>query len=778
MKKSIFVLSLLLLTISSLSHLRAATTKFWQLDQPEELMEGKFKGTGLTSDGMVKPTMNARRDTLPVNLIWEVASNDYGVLAGTSRPAALYWLEENGSVEKIIKRDGVGFTAVTASEGKLFAGFTPGGEVYAGRQGDEIEEIVSLDASFVLTLAADGEGGVYAGTGDPGKIYQISVDGTAELVARLEDHSVMSLTLMGDHIYAGTDQGSLYRQHLNSEEKSPTPLYNFPEREIRSLDSDGERLYLGVNMFESGTGQLASLSAPAGLPDQIPQELLQQQEMEAPPEFEELPLDPEEVEIIPPGELPEEGLEIPDVFPEEEELAPEEIESPEASPEEEPNEAQAIEFDIRRALERDGDEAAEKMFGDRVGTILVEFKPPDEMTLLFESREMTTFDLLSTEDGIYLATGGEGKVYNVKDPGEKELYFSTEQSQVTSLVSDKQGELERLSTANSAVIFQRQPFEAEKPRYLSPVFDARLLSRWGQFKTYHRGAVEYRTRSGLTDKPDNNWSKWSDWQAEIPFEIESPAARFVQFEARFNRPDDLLRRVEIARRASNQPPQIEKFAVSPDPRREIIFDDARSRGDLRPGGGDALARLIRAGRQDSEERMRVLEWEAVDLDNDQLSYYLYYRPMGAKNWISMADSKELAEESEYVWDPRQFADGRYEFKLLVTDELSNPPDETKSTSRVIGPVVVDNSPPVISNFSQEGAQISFEASDPTSRIVTAYYRCDGGSWRRLRTVDGLLDSRDEEFKFTLQEPEQESEVIELLIVDSSGNRRLRKYFLD
>ncbi len=770
---------ILLLTASILSisglELEAATTKFWRLDQSAEFLEGKFEGTGLTLDGRVKPTLLADRDTLPVNLIWEVAQNDYGMLAGTSRPAALYWLEKGEKPEKIVERDGVGFTALTASDDLLYAGFSPGGEIYYGRRGDEIERKEELGANLILTMLPDEAGGIYIGTGDPGKIFQMTATGQVEVVAQVKDQAVMSLTKMDNSLYLGTDQGTLYRQQLGGADTTPEPIYNFPDREIRSMQSEAGALYLGINKFADGGG--AGLAeAMGGVSSQIPEQLLQQLEAGHGPPMEELPVDVEEVEVLPPEELPGEEIGAPEFIPEAEELSPETVEQREAG--EELEEQQEIEFDLRRLLEEDGNETAEKMFGDRLGSILVKFRPPDKMVLLTESQEMTIFDLLVEEGEVYLATGGEGKIYKIDEQGDEMLYFSTEQAQVTNLLSGPEGELSRFTTANGAVIFSRRSFEAGVATYLSPIFDAQLLSQWGQFETYDQGTVEYRTRAGITEKPGENWSDWSEWQDETPFNIASPPARFVQFEARFNRWDAVLRRVEIARRASNQPPRIEKFSVSPDPRQEILFEDGQRRDDLRRGGGQALAQLMRAFRQEGEDRQRLLEWQAVDLDNDLLSYTLYYRSYGAQNWINLAGPDKLAEENEYVWDPREFADGRYEFKLHVSDRLSNPPEEAKHVSRVIGPVTVDNSPPVISDFEHDAGRVSFTASDNISRIVTAYYRCNGSDWRRLRSTDGLLDSRTESFSFSLPRSAEESEIIELLIVDSSGNRRINKFFLE
>ncbi len=745
MKKILINLCMILILVSLLSPVHGASTRFWELDSFEGFQQGRFSGTGLSSEGVVKPSISTEKDTIPARVVWDRAENIAGTMVGSSQPAALYWLskDDGATPQKVIDRPGMGFTALASVSEKIYAGFTPGAIIYSGYEAEDFSQQVELEGEFVLAMLPDNqERGLFVGTGDPGRIYYLEPGEEPQLLAELSDQIVLSLVELDDYLYAGTARGMLYRQSLVEPEEPIEAVYGFPRGEIRSMAVQNGSLYLGINRFQPRNGQLGNRGSSERITREMIERQMGQRDAGAPVGEQAAQYD---------GELTDHSP------------APQ---------------AEQIDELFRETVRQRGEQTVDQLFEARTGGLVVKFTPPDGMQLLLESERLEIFDLFATDTALYLGSGAEGRLVKIDRQHRKTVFYSTDQRQVTSL-HGAGGKLQGFTTANGGVVYRVSKFEVGTASYLSPVFDAQLLSRWGEFASYVSGPVRVRTRSGLTDQPGEEWSEWSAWEEKRFFKITSKPARFLQFEMEFLSPEAELNRVEIARLASNQSPRIVEFEISPDPRQQIIFDDSKRLSEeriLRPSEA-APTEIFRRLVGDGEERQRTVRWEAVDPDGDQLIVSLYYRPLAAENWIKLAGPRQLADGKEDRWDPRQFADGRYQLKLRVSDELSNPPGESFVVSRTIGPVVVDNSAPRVENLNYENGLVSFTAVDQTSRIITVYYRLDGGDWKTLRSLDGMLDSRLEEFELLIDQTES-VELLEIMVIDASGNRRIVKHLLD
>jgi hypothetical protein len=343
------------------------------------------------------------------------------------------------------------------------------------------------------------------------------------------------------------------------------------------------------------------------------------------------------------------------------------------------------------------------------------------------------------------------------------VYVQSQQEQVTSL-SIKNSALQALTTARGGRVFLRRDYEPEKTLYTSKVFDAGLLSRWGRVKTFYSGNLGFRLRSGLTATPDTYWTDWSEWKDRAFFEPNIKSSRYSQFQVIFHEEKAKLQKFELAYRSSNQRPQIVNFSISPSNLRDKVLR-SESKDKSQPGG---LPREIMNALQEMSSG-RELSWQAMDLDGDRLCASLFYRPLGTARWVQVPEAETLLD-NKFAWQDNQFADGYYEIKLEVSDEMVNPPAESFTISRKIGPVLVDNTAPTISDIQVDlKSGLKFKASDGSSRLIFAQYRLNGGPWRRMRPLDGIFDSRAEVFSVTMPSEAESGDLVEIVVIDEGGN---------
>lgn len=173
-----------------------------------------------------------------------------------------------------------------------------------------------------------------------------------------------------------------------------------------------------------------------------------------------------------------------------------------------------------------------------------------------------------------------------------------------------------LGTANGGEIYTAQPNGGEGV-YTSPVHDAKNFAQWGALywlaETPEGTSVEISTRSGNVPEPDASWSEWSSPLTTPGDRITSPPARYVQYRVvlRTRNPQvsPRLQSVSLYYRTQNQPPRVALKA---------------------PKGG-----AIVSGEQN-------IEWQAEDPDKDTLSYRVYCRMEGEREWQEITTTKGTA----------------------------------------------------------------------------------------------------------------------------------------
>ena len=174
----------------------------------------------------------------------------------------------------------------------------------------------------------------------------------------------------------------------------------------------------------------------------------------------------------------------------------------------------------------------------------------------------------------------------------------------------------------------------------------------------------------------------------------------------------------------------------------------------------------------------LIAWQADDPDNDKLVYQVDFRGEGEDGWTVLR--RDLHDSSVAI-DGDSLADGRYYFRVTASDRESNPPGKAKEAELVSAPVLIDNTPPTIhlqsSARSGSTADVAFDAQDAASPLRRAEWSIDAGPWMAVAPVDGILDSRTEQFRLHATGIPAGEHMLVLRVADSGGNTGLAKVVL-
>jgi hypothetical protein len=167
---------------------------------------------------------------------------------------------------------------------------------------------------------------------------------------------------------------------------------------------------------------------------------------------------------------------------------------------------------------------------------------------------------------------------------------------------------------------------------------------------------------------------------------------------------------------------------------------------------------------------RTLTWQASDPNDDTLKYKVLYRTIGDNEWHLLADDLTVAY---YTIDGNRLPDGTYLFKVIASDAPGNPAEAALTSEETTDAIEIDNTPPTIKVtgpvVSGQTAEVTFDASDATSRIVRAEYSVDGGAWQLIYPVDGVADSAHEVYKVRVTIDKLGEHLIAFRCADSSAN---------
>ncbi|MCK4511623.1 hypothetical protein KAW64_07790, partial [bacterium] len=168
--------------------------------------------------------------------------------------------------------------------------------------------------------------------------------------------------------------------------------------------------------------------------------------------------------------------------------------------------------------------------------------------------------------------------------------------------------------------------------------------------------------------------------------------------------------------------------------------------------------------------LRTVEWDAIDMNGDVLSFVVYVRSEGDEEWGLM---QEGLERPLHTWDSVSMPDGDYRIRVLATDAPDNRAD-LAATAESVSPIfTVDNSPPSVDGVAlkREGtaAVVTASIKDALSPIAGVEVSVDYGEWMQAFPVDGMFDSRAESATFRLEDLAPGRHAVAVRAGDRAGN---------
>jgi hypothetical protein len=159
---------------------------------------------------------------------------------------------------------------------------------------------------------------------------------------------------------------------------------------------------------------------------------------------------------------------------------------------------------------------------------------------------------------------------------------------------------------------------------------------------------------------------------------------------------------------------------------------------------------VSLGRRSYEKGLLTFVWRAEDDNRDVLTYDVLYRREDELAWKVL--KRGLADQV-LVWDTTSVPNGRYVVRVEASDAVSNSPATALIGATESTTFDVDNTAPVITvgtvRRDAKRTVIAFQVRDADSSVQKAEYSLDGDRWITVYPLDGITDSRNEQFELSL-----------------------------
>lgn len=720
----------LLLLLAS-SAVFASGPVFWEITKQEDVVKGDARGISIAENGniMLAPAYKLVYDTKEA-YIWSSTIDSAGnIYLGTGHDGKVFKVDASGAGRMIYDAAELDVTALaTDSQGNLYAGTSPEGKIYKITPGGEQSVFYDPADKYIWSLAFDpATSSLYAGTGDKGVIYKIDATGKAAVFADTNETNIVSLVFdKSGNVIAGTDPSGLVLRI--SQNGKIFALFDSPSQEIHSLalGQDGSIFALGIS--QSGAAQRAS-----------------------------------SVGVSSTTSLSSEGVIT-------------------ISATEEPDGSMTVQSGDVSSLGQSSRGSAQ---GARSAVFRI---LPDGGSEVYWRSNDTGFGLRPLADGrVLVGTGTKGRIYQVAADRSYMLLIQSPEDQTSTIFAI--GDQLYATSSNLGRLYRIGRETVSEGTYTSPVRDTRFAGQWGVITWRGSGNVEPQTRTGNTETPDATWSEWSPaYRNSNGDQIASPRARFIQWRAvlksaaQTNAPRPAssattsssaqLQSVAIAYLPRNQTPIITSVSALPQgvalQETPIAIDPSIASSGLDPQLFGLVASV--PPRRFFQKGARTLVWQANDPNDDTLSYKLLYRTIGDNDWHVMGEN---LSQTYYTIDGNRIPDGTYIFKVIVNDGPSNTSELTLTNEETTDAIEIDNTPPSIKvsgpTINGQTAEVMFEVTDTTSRVVRGEYSIDGGAWQLIFPVDGIADSAHETFRARATFDKPGEHVIAFRCSDSSAN---------
>ena len=714
--------------------LHAEHTRRWRQSTYEDFLKGTSHGVGVRSDGRLelapKFTLLADADA---SYLWSLRLDSKGTLfAAGGSPAKVFRFDSSGKPTVVFDSADLSAQAIAfSSNGTLYVATSPDGKVYKISGTGEKSVFFDPKTKYIWDLAFAPDGTLFVATGDKGQVFAVAPDGKGELFYASDEAHIRVLALDGrGNLIAGTEPSGRILRISRGSGKSTADgfvLYETSKREVTSLAvaSDG-------SIYASAI-----------------------------------------------GEKPRTGVSAPNVV----------IATP-----------QGTTTLTAGGVITSGQPQVQQPFvpfppllSSSIYRISADGVPEE----LWSSREDVVYALGLASDGRLLAgTGNSGALLAIDGRGIFAHLAKAASAQITGIARNSSGKV-FLCTANPGKVFSVGPEYEAEGSYESRSFDSQLFSQWGRLEWWgpppsapvkssansnaarsNESRLEFFVRTGNTEGPGKEWSRWFGPYSKSGAAMEAPSARFVQWKAIIHdgRAGDGIEWVSLAYLPRNVAPVIDGIALQepgiraqsqstvgtnqptvvtlkqpPSPNISgvtITQSSAPARFELPPQG------TLQKGYQS------VL-WSAHDENDDELRYSVSFRGETEHEWKLLKDN---LEQKFYSWDTTTLPDGAYYLKIVATDAPANPPDVARKTERESERFEVDNTPPVIEGLeagrnvgfprritSTQLVGVMFTARDATSSIERAQYSIDGGEWILVAPTYSISDAPEERYAFGLSD---------------------------
>ena len=737
----------------------ASGTQAWEMTSYSDFVRGRFDGISLSREGRL--SLAPKLETVFTSdqpVIWSVAEAPDGTLyAGTGHRGRVYRIDRTGKGSLLWTAEQPEVFAVAVDRGgAVYAGTSPDGKVYRIENG-QATEYFAPQTRYIWSLATGLDGALYVGTGDQGKVFRVTGAGRGELYYDTGQSHITGLAVDSEgRVLAGTEpNGILYR--ISAKDKAFV-LYDASLPEIRAI----------VPMPD-GTVYVAALGGSVAKRAQSAAQAAQGMAGGAGATTATTTITVE-AQNTGPGEIkPPEPAK-----PQPQSAAP--VSTPQVSTQFTPV------VDVTGV-----DKSA-----------VYRINPDNTVETLWSSKEENVYDLLALEKQILFSTDNNGRIYGLAPDRRVTLVAQTNEGETTRLLPSDHSVL--AATSNMGRIFRLGETPGASGSYEAPVHDSGTASRWGSLNwraDVPAGcSVRFRTRSGNSAKPDRTWSDWSQPLADASgSRITSPNARYIQWKAELaggvpSGPGGtpVLDSITLAYLPQNSPPVVKSINVvmqsvaasqtakpaasSSSSAYSVTVSDT---GDFTSSAaaGTPTQTLPRAASQQI-----TVAWQAEDPDGDRLVYSVYFRGEGETQWKLLRGD---THDNSVTFDADVLADGKYFFRVVASDREANPPATAREGQLVSAPVMIDNTPPVVTitvvRHSGAAAHIEFEAADAASALRRCEYSLDAASWVPVAAADGIIDSLREKFVLDLTGLAPGEHLLVIRAADSANNTGLAKVIL-
>ncbi|HLJ41108.1 MAG TPA: hypothetical protein VKT50_06435 [Candidatus Acidoferrales bacterium] len=749
---------------------RAEHTRFWEQSSFAEFEKGTHKGVALRSDGTLIPAPEFKPFTDPnLAYLWALAVDSHGrVYAAGGSDAKVLRLDDSGKPATVFESTELTAQALAIDkQDNVYVATSPDGKVYKISSDGKHTVFFDPKTKYIWALAFDSAGTLFVATGDKGEVFAVGPDGTGKLFFKSDESHARSLAFDHDgNLLVGTDpSGLIIRVPFHAASASALPqagkafvIYETDKKEVTSLAADSSG-----NIYAAAVGNKTPRQQRIGVNPAAAQQLAAAFQAAA-----------ARSAAATAAQSPTVGTPsaTPMIFPQ----------FPSATG----------------------------------GSEVYRIAPDGSPESLWSSPQDVVYALgFSPENHLLLGTGNHGEVIELTDNQMFSSLASADASQVTSLATGP-GHRVYVATANPGKVFTLGPEYAAEGTFESDPFDAKIYSRWGRLTWWgeHDGAagkVEFYVRSGNTSDPDDYWSPWSGPFSDASGnDVHCPPARFVQWKAVFHiagqhsvgqdahQQQPTLAWVKLAYLRNNVAPVIDGIVVEQPGLRAQGFAGGGVGPQQPPSvvplrvpetheDGETNFSNVTEFQQQHSQRFtpppqgfsakgyQTAVWTAHDENDDELTFSLYYRGQGEKEWKLL---KNDISEDFYSWDTNLMPDGAYYLKLVASDSASNPSGQALTADLISDRFQVDNTPPSVENLRAQPSgnewHLRFTARDTASDIARSSYSVDAHHWQSVFPEGQLTDAPVENYDVVLHDLKPGEHTVAVQVFDQFENSAASK----